>query len=96
MKLILEDNTNKEQFEVYFTDKEIIDLLESYAYDKLFEQLGTDERLSNISIVTVEENDLENKNCTTCKYGEFIHTTLYCNRFGINQEFECCNEWTLL
>ena len=54
MKIILEDNTNEEQFEVNFTDNEIMDLLECYAYDKLFEQLKSDERLKDISIIGVK------------------------------------------
>lgn len=54
MKIILEDNTNEEQFEVSFSDSEIMDLLESYAYDKLFELLKSDERLKDISIIGVE------------------------------------------
>ena len=54
MKIILEDDTNEEQFEVSFSDSEIMDLLESYAYDKLFELLKSDERLKDISIIGVE------------------------------------------
>lgn len=54
MKIILEDNGNEEQFEVNFTDKELMDLLESYAYDKLFELLKSDERFSDISIIGVK------------------------------------------
>lgn len=54
MKIILEDVTNEEEFEVYFSDSEIIDLLEVYAYDKLFELLKSDDRLKDISIIGVK------------------------------------------
>jgi len=54
MKIILEDNTNEEQFEVCFSDSETMDLLESYAYDKLFELLKSDERLKDISIIGIK------------------------------------------
>lgn len=54
MKIILEDDTNEEQFEVNFTDNEIIEIIESYAYDKLFELLKSDDRLSNISIIGIK------------------------------------------
>lgn len=47
------DNENGEYIDVEFTDNELIGLLEDEVYNKLFEKLKSDDRLSKIDILEI-------------------------------------------
>lgn len=47
------DTENDENIDIEFTSKELITILQSNIYDKLFEKLKSDDRLSSIQILEI-------------------------------------------